>query len=136
MDTDITETVRKILYDLLLKRCELIKFSLKPEFRSLCSPYNEPTKLFFGNDLTKHVKDLKMTTKLKRNESYYQSKYSTINIQKIMSNVTQRSLFKVAGGRASQKSQGRPEQVTANINFSIKCKFKTYFSKFSWGTNY
>ena len=59
------------------KRCELIKSSLKPKFRFLCSANNEPTELLFENDLTKHVKDLTMTNKLKRNEGYYQSKYSS-----------------------------------------------------------
>ena len=42
----------------------------------MCSADNEPTELLFGHDLTKHVKDLTMTNKLKRSESYYQSKYS------------------------------------------------------------
>ena len=59
-----------------LKRRELIKSSLKPEFRSFCSANNEPTELSFGDDLTKHVKNLTMTNRLKRSEIYYQSKYS------------------------------------------------------------
>ena len=59
-----------------LKRRELIKSSLKPEFRSFCSATNEPTELSFGDDLTKHVKNLTMTNRLKRSEIYYQSKYS------------------------------------------------------------
>ena len=42
----------------------------------MCSANNEPTELLFGDDLTKHVKDLTMTNKLKRGESFYQSKYS------------------------------------------------------------
>ena len=42
----------------------------------MCSANNEPTELLLGDDLTKHVKDLTMTNKLKRSESYYQSKYS------------------------------------------------------------
>ena len=33
-------------------------------------------EIWFGDDLTKHVKDLTMTNKLKRSEGYYQSKYS------------------------------------------------------------
>ena len=76
MVADITAIVGKVSYDLSLKRRELIKSSLKPEFRSLCSANNEPTELLLGDDLTKHVKDLTMTNKLKRSESYYQSKYS------------------------------------------------------------
>ena len=75
MVADITAIVGKVSYDLSLKRRELIKSSLKPEFRSLCSANNESTELLFGDDLTKHVKDLTMTNKLKRSESYYQSKY-------------------------------------------------------------
>ena len=70
MAADITATVGKVSYDLSLKRRELIKSYLKPEFRSLSSANNEPTELLFGDDLTKHV------TKLKRSERYYQSKYS------------------------------------------------------------
>ena len=73
---DITAIVWKVSYDLSLKRRKLIKSSLKLEIRSLCSANNEPTELLLGDDLTKHVKDLTMTNKLKRSESYYQSKYS------------------------------------------------------------
>ena len=93
MVADITAIVGKVVYDLSLKRCELIKSSLKPQFRSLCSANNEPTELLFGDDLTKHVKDLTMTNKLERSEGYYQSKYSTINNQKIMQNLTLGSLL-------------------------------------------
>ena len=77
MVADITAIAGKVSYDLSLKRRELIKSSLKPEFRSLCSANNEPTELLlFGDDLTKHVKDVTMTNRLKRSEGYYQSKYS------------------------------------------------------------
>ena len=76
MVEDITAIVGKVSYDLSLKRRELIKSSLKPEFRSLCSANNEPTELLFEDDLTKHVKDLTMTNRLKRSEGYYQSNYS------------------------------------------------------------
>ena len=76
MVADITPIVGKVSHDLSLKRRELIKSSLKPEFRSLCSANNELTELLFGNDLTKHIKDLTMTNKLKRSESYYQPKHS------------------------------------------------------------
>ena len=76
MVADVAAIVGKVSYDLLLRRRELINLSLKPEFRSLCSASNEPTELLYGNDLTKHVKDLTMSNKLKRSESYYQSKYS------------------------------------------------------------
>ena len=76
MVADITAIVGKVLYNLSLKRRELVKSSLKPEVRSLCSANNEPTELLFEDDLTKHVKDLTMTNKLKRSGSYYQSKYS------------------------------------------------------------
>ena len=54
----------------------LLQSSLKPELGSFCSANNKPTKLFFGDDLTKHVKELTMTNKLKTSESFYQSKYS------------------------------------------------------------
>ena len=76
MITDITAVVGKVSYDLSLKRRELIKSSLKLELRSSCSANNEPTELLFGDNLKKHVKHLTMTNKLKRIESYYQSKYS------------------------------------------------------------
>ena len=58
MAADITTILVKVSFDLSLKRRELIKSSLKPEFRSLCSANNEPTELLFGDDLTKHVKNL------------------------------------------------------------------------------
>ena len=76
MVADITAIVGKVSYDLSLKRRELIKSYLKPEFRSLCSANNEPTELLFEDDLTKHVTDLTMTNRLKRSERYYHSKYS------------------------------------------------------------
>ena len=76
MVADITAIVGRVSYDFSLKRRELIKSSLKPEFRCLCSANNEPTELLFGDNLTKHVKDLTMKNKLKRSESYYQSEYS------------------------------------------------------------
>ena len=75
----------------------------------MCSANNQPKELLSGDDLTKYVKDLIMTDKFKRSESYYQSKLVTINIQKIMQNLTQGGLFYIKGGGASQKSSGRPE---------------------------
>ena len=66
MAADITAIVGKISNNLSLKRRELIRST-----ESI-----EPTELLFGEDLTKHVKNLIMAYKLKRNESYYQSKYS------------------------------------------------------------
>ena len=56
MVADIIAIIGKISYDLLLKRRELIKSSVKPEYRSLCSANNKPTELLLGKDLTKHVK--------------------------------------------------------------------------------
>ena len=56
MVADIIAIVGKISYDPLLKRRELIKSSVKPEYRSLCSANNEPTELLLGKDLTKHLK--------------------------------------------------------------------------------
>ena len=76
MVADITAIVGKVPNNISLKWRELIKSSFKPEFRSLCSANNERTELLFGHNLTKHMKDLTMTNKLKRSESYYQSKYS------------------------------------------------------------
>ena len=76
MAADITAIVVKVSYDLSLQTHELITPSLKPEFRSLRSANNEPRELFFGEDLTKHVKDLMMRNKLKRSENYYHSKNS------------------------------------------------------------
>ena len=74
MVAGITTIVGKVSYDLSLKRRKLMRSSLKPEFKSLCSANNEPTELLFGDDLTKHersnMKDLTMTNKLKRSENY------------------------------------------------------------------
>ena len=55
MVADITAIVGKVSYYLSLKGRELIKSSLKPELRFLCSANNEPTGLLFGDNLTKHV---------------------------------------------------------------------------------
>ena len=67
MAANITAILGKLSYDLSLKRLELIKSSLKPEFGSFCSANNEPTELLFGDDLTKHVEELTIINKLKRN---------------------------------------------------------------------
>ena len=124
MVADIAAIVGKVSYDLSLRRRELIKSSLKPEFRSLCSANNEPTELLFGDDLTKHVKDLTMTNKLKRSESYYQSKYSNNKYSKYYTKSYSRQ----------QKSPPRPEQqVSRNINSSTKGKFKTVLKIFMEG---
>ena len=48
MVADITAIVGKVSYDLSLKRRELIKSSLKPEFRSKRSANKEPTELCLG----------------------------------------------------------------------------------------
>ena len=92
MVADITATVGKVSYDLSLKRRELIKSSLIPELRSLRSANNEPKELFFGGDLTTHVKDLTMTNKFKRSVTTNHS-IVTMNIQKIIQNLTLGSLF-------------------------------------------
>ena len=67
MAANITAILGKLSYDLSLKRLELIKSSLKPECGSFCSANNEPTELLFGDDLTKHVEELTIINKLKRN---------------------------------------------------------------------
>ena len=58
---------RKISCDFSLNRRELIRSSLRPEFRSLWSARSEPTDTLFGDDLTNYVKKLTMIDKLKRN---------------------------------------------------------------------
>ena len=97
---DITATVGKVSYDPSLKRRELIKSSLKPELRSFCSANNEPTELLLGDDLTKHVKDLTMTNKLKKSESYFQSKYSNNKYSKDYAKFYSRQSF-LGRGRGS-----------------------------------
>ena len=97
---DIAAVVGNVSYDLSLKRRELIKSSLKPEFRSLCSANNELTELLFGDDLTKHIKDLTMTNKLKRSESYYQPKYSNNKYSKDYAKSYSRQSF-LGRGRGS-----------------------------------
>ena len=100
MVADITAVVGKVLYDLSFKRRELIKSSLKLEFRSLCSANNESTELLFRDDLTKHVKDLPMTNKLRRSEGYYQSKYSNNEYSKDYAKSYSRQSF-LGRGRGS-----------------------------------
>ena len=90
----------QVSHDLLLKRRDLIKSSLKPEFRYLYLANNEPTELLFGDDLTKYVKDLTMTNKLKRSENYYQSKYSNKKYSKDYEKSYSRQSF-LGRGRAS-----------------------------------
>ena len=107
--------------------------SLKPRFRSLCLANNEPTKLVFGNYLIKHVKDLTMTIKLKRSEIYFQSKYSNKKYSKDYAKSNSRQFFQVEGGVVSRISLGRSEQVTRNINSSIRDKLKRYSSKLLLG---
>ena len=55
---------------------KLINSSLKSEFRFLCSVNNELIEFIVGDYLPRHVKNVIITNKLKRNENYYQSKYS------------------------------------------------------------
>ena len=72
---------------------ELIKSSLKPEFRTLCSANNELTELLFGDNLTQYMEDVTMTNKLKRSGSYNESKYSNNKYSKDYAHVTLGSLF-------------------------------------------
>ena len=67
---------------------------------SLCSANNEPTELLFGDNLTKHVKDLTMTNRLKRSEGYYQSKIMQIfkTLCKILVKAVFFSLWKTKAG--------------------------------------
>ena len=105
MVADITAIVGKVSYDLSLKRRELIKSSLKPEFRSLCSANNEPTELLFADDLKKHVKDLTMINKLKTSASCYQSKYSNNKYSKDYAKSYSRQSFLGRGrGNLQKKS--------------------------------
>ena len=85
--------------------------------------------VLFGNDLTKHVKDLAMTNKLKKSESYCQSKYSNNKSKKICKILLQVGRIILGqGGEASQKSLGRLEQkFPRNFDSSIRGKFRTYF---------
>ena len=76
MVADITAIVEKVLYDTFIKKTWTNKIFFKTRIRSFCSANNEPTELLFGDDPRKHVKDLTMTNKLERSESYNQSKYS------------------------------------------------------------
>ena len=112
MDADITAVVGKVSYDLLLKRRELIKLSLKPELRSLCSANNETTEFLYGDDLAKHVKDLTMTNKLKRSESYYQSKYSNNRYSKDYAKSYSKPSF-LGPGRGSLPKKSQKTRVAS-----------------------
>ena len=115
MVADITAIVGKVSYDLSLKRRELIKSSLKPEFRSLCSANNEPTELLFGDDLTKHVEDLTMTNRLKRSEGYYQSKYSNKYSKDYAKSYPRQSFLGRGRGKAPKKvledQSSKPQEI-------------------------
>ena len=70
----------------------------------MCSANNESTELLFGDDLTKHVKDLTMTNKLKRNESYYQSKYSSNKYSEYYAkSYSRQSFFRLREGKPPKK---------------------------------
>lgn len=71
---DLNDILRKILdaitltglaqQELNLKRRELMKPDMNPEYRQLCSAQVPVTKLLFGDDLPKSIKDLKETNKV------------------------------------------------------------------------
>ena len=80
LTTDVTAIVAKLFYDFSLRRRHFIKTSLKPEYRSLCSATNDPTRLLFADDLSKHVKDLTIINRLKRYEAPSQANKVVVNI--------------------------------------------------------
>ena len=71
---DLTGALRKVLdavtltglaqQDLYLKRRELLKPDMNPEYRQLCSSHVPVTTLLFGDDLPKSIKDLNETNKV------------------------------------------------------------------------
>lgn len=71
---DLNDTLRKLLdaitlvglaqQELSLKRRELMKLDMNPEYRQLCSAQVPVTKLLFGDDLPKSIKDLNETNKV------------------------------------------------------------------------
>ena len=50
--------------DLYLKRRELVKPDMNPEYRQLCSSHVAVTTLLFGDDLPKSIKDLNETNQV------------------------------------------------------------------------
>ena len=72
----------------------------------------------FGNDLTKHVKDLTMTNKLKRSESYYQSKYSNNKYSKDYAKSDKFILQMVSGDINEFENDIPTKQNAKNHSFS------------------
>ena len=137
MAADTTSIAGKISYDLLLKKHELIKSSLKSELKSFSSANNEPNELLFGDDLTKHIKDLTMINNLERKESYYHIKHISTNKDSkgyAKSNISQPFLDRGRGGKG-EPPKTRPVQVTRNMNSNTSEKIKTFSSTFLWGIN-
>ena len=63
MTADVTAVAGKLSYEFSLKRRNFINTSLRPDYRSQCSPANNPTELLCSDDLSKHVKDITITNK-------------------------------------------------------------------------
>ena len=73
----------------------------------------------FGDDLTKHVKDLTMANKLKRSESYYQSKYSNNKYLKDYAKSYSRQFF-LGRGRGSLSKKVLEDQSSKSKEVSLK----------------
>ena len=89
LTTDVTAIVAKLFYDFSLRRREFIKTSLKPECRSLYSATNDPTRLLFADDLSKHVKDLTIINRLKRYEAPSQANKVVVILVLVVKSITE-----------------------------------------------
>ena len=89
LTTDVTAIVAKLFYDFSLRRRDFIKTSLKPEYRSLCSATNDPTRLLFADDLSKHVKDLTIINRLKRYEAPSQANKVVVILVLVVKSITE-----------------------------------------------
>ena len=115
----------KKLAEKILLILKPIKSFLKLDYRTLYSVNNKPPKLLFGNNITMRVKDLGVTKKIKRSEGYNQTKHNSANkYSKDYTKSDARCPFIGRGGGISQRSSGKSEQVTVNLNPTVKVSLK------------
>ena len=101
-----------------IKRRELIKPDLNDQFKQLCCSHTPVTRLLFGDDLPKSVKEISETNKLKWASRFRQNhRHITTNSRKLIAHTIRvRSLFygDIKGqGRDhtwTSKEKGKPDQ--------------------------
>ena len=113
-----------------IKRRELIKPDLNDQFKQLCGSHTPVTRLLFGDDLPKSVKEISETNKLKWASRFRQNhRHITINSRKLIAHTIRvRSLFygdiKGQGRDHTWTSKRRANQI--NTNFCQTSRLPTF----------